>query len=640
MRKFFTLCRPLLGWATALTLLVFGALAFVVEVQHHDGLIRGTQRQGEALGRQLASTIAAPLHQAETGQVVQLVSRVAQEPHVVYVGVFDRMGRPLVLHPQGTRLPIPEGAYPAPPASQPIVREVPLSRSVVSGEQRYPAGESVLDIALPVFAPESFQQQGGVRLGIGLQSVAEGMARTRRQVAQIGVITLLAVLLVSLIVARRTARPLRALLASITSLGQGRPVQWGPETLGGEVGELAEAFDAMARQLSQQREELERANGQLAKQIEELALFKRYHDTILRAITLGVLAVDLEGRVVTCNQAAERIIGHRLPDIRGKSCRDAFGSMQEINTLLWEALLGHETVTPQEIQFVRPDGARVPIEVTTSVLLNDRRPLEVLAVLKDLSSIRELEEQMRRSDRLAALGTLAAGIAHEIKNPLTAIRTFSQLLPEKYQDESFRERFTKIVPQELGRINRIVNDLLQLAKPGRIEPRPVSLRDLLDQAVELHAERLEQAGITVQREFDPVLPRVPGDPDLLYRAFRNLIANAIEAMPQGGTLRVAARGPLPPGGEPTVLAAGPAVEVEVADTGTGIAEGIAGQLFNPFFTTKPKGTGLGLAVTHQIVEEHHGAIRVSSEPGRGSRFIVTLPVSQPARSLRSSEAEG
>jgi signal transduction histidine kinase len=249
-----------------------------------------------------------------------------------------------------------------------------------------------------------------------------------------------------------------------------------------------------------------------------------------------------------------------------------------------------------------------------------------VAVLRDLTPVRQLEEQLRRSDRLAALGTLAAGLAHEIKNPLTSIMTFSRHIARRFDDERFRQRFQSVVPRELERINAIVDGLLRLARPARLVLAPVHLPPLLEQALELYAPQLEARRIRVQRKWSAGVPPVPGDAEHLYQAFLNLVANAIDAMEDegGGTLTV--RFGWPRDGEGVGSALHDRLIVEVADTGGGIKPEETSSVFNPFFTTKSGGTGLGLAIAHKIIEDHGGTVTFRSTPGQGTVFTVALPL--------------
>jgi len=254
--------------------------------------------------------------------------------------------------------------------------------------------------------------------------------------------------------------------------------------------------------------------------------------------------------------------------------------------------------------------------------------------------VRALEDQLRRADRLAALGTVAAGLAHEIKNPLTSLITFTRHLPRRFDDVRFRERFQSVVPRELERINDIVDRLLELARPARLRLTSVRLPALMDRVVELFAAEIEAKPVRVVREYARDLPAVQADEEALYRAVVNLVANALDATGAGGrlTLRVGwsdGAGPRPG----RLPAQGHRVRIEVEDTGSGIPAAAADHVFTPFFTTKQAGTGLGLALTHKIVGDHGGTINFTSRPGAGTTFWVILPLVSEGAAAGGEEAE-
>ena len=234
-------------------------------------------------------------------------------------------------------------------------------------------------------------------------------------------------------------------------------------------------------------------------------------------------------------------------------------------------------------------------------------------------------QRMRQADRLAALGVLAAGMAHEIRNPLSAIKTFVQLLPRKVAKEGFLEKFNRTVPRELERINGLIEDLLELARAPKYCFRSLQLEPLVRQVLDLFDEALLASGVRTEVEFSAELPDVQADPSHLTKAFQNILRNAMQAMPQGGTLRVEgypAKGVMPVSHrqDGRVWAA-----LKFADTGVGMSSDTLANVFNPFFTTKDHGTGLGLAITHKIVTEHGGFIEVLSEPGCGTSFTLHFP---------------
>jgi two-component system sensor histidine kinase HydH len=238
--------------------------------------------------------------------------------------------------------------------------------------------------------------------------------------------------------------------------------------------------------------------------------------------------------------------------------------------------------------------------------------------------VRQLEDRLRRSDRLAAIGELAAGLAHEIKNPLTSLLTFSRHLSRRFEDPEFRQKFQSVVPRELERINGIVERLLELARPAPLTFKPVRLPALLERVLELYGDRLEAQGVQVARVWARDVPAIWADQEALYRAMVNLVANALDAMPRGGRLTLRVGWSEAELGGPR--AAGRRVAVEVEDTGGGIDPADIDRVFNPFFSTKEGGTGLGLALTQKIVEDHGGSIDVRSALGAGAVFRIVLPL--------------
>ena len=259
-------------------------------------------------------------------------------------------------------------------------------------------------------------------------------------------------------------------------------------------------------------------------------------------------------------------------------------------------------------------------------------PSQLIINLHDITDLKKLEARMRQTERLAGLGTLAAGMAHEIRNPLSAIKTFVQLLPRKLDKPSFLEKFHRTVPREVERINRLIEDLLELARAPRYEFEIVDIGSLVDQALDLFEEQLHQNNIHCRIDLPDEVPLVWVDPDQLAKAFNNLILNAIQAMTDGGQLTIRADS-LPPGRSgPSANAKDLAEEAGQSwlslvfqDTGTGIPSEDLKNIFNPFFTTKDAGTGLGLAITHKVITEHGGEIEVESTVGIGSQFIIRLP---------------
>jgi signal transduction histidine kinase len=228
---------------------------------------------------------------------------------------------------------------------------------------------------------------------------------------------------------------------------------------------------------------------------------------------------------------------------------------------------------------------------------------------------------IQRADRLASLGTLTAGLAHEIRNPLVAIKTLTQLLPDRLDDEEFRDQFLKIASGEVDRISLLVNELLNFARPSDPKLEPENMNTILDGMILLVSTETKKKQITVFKSYASELPLIQIDPEQIKQVFLNILLNAISATSENGQIIVKTRSFTKPGGEPYI-------QIEFTDTGCGIPEEHLEDIFNPFFTTKTSGSGLGLSISNQIVQDYSGYIDVESQLGKGSSFFINLPVKQ------------
>jgi len=253
--------------------------------------------------------------------------------------------------------------------------------------------------------------------------------------------------------------------------------------------------------------------------------------------------------------------------------------------------------------------------------------------------LKQSQENLISSEKLASLGTMAAGMAHEIKNPLVSLRTFTQLLPQRFEDEEFRNKFATVVPQEIDKINKIAESLLRFGRPHKPELIQVNLNEILEEILALFDNEARKNNVRITTKLAE-LPKVTADAGQLSQAFVNVILNAIQAMQNGGELTVKTDVgeviKLGPSGaeseEEEEAKPVPVVFVEITDTGIGIPEENLKKIFDPFFTTKEVGgTGMGLPITLRIIEEHHGSIRVKSQVGKGTTFLITLPQAQEGK---------
>ena len=470
------------------------------------------------------------------------------------------------------------------------------------------------------------QKWGTARVGVSKKRMEAQIVQTRSELAALTLVMLLFGGVSAALVARRISKPVQQLAEGAAGIARGDWNQRIEPPTDDEIGRLAIAFNHMVGELAQQRVALENANTELRRGFEDLTDLKSYTDNILASLTTGIVTVDLEGRVVTLNPAAELMTGFFAGEVRGRYCTEVFAHTPDLAELLMETLASRVAQPGVTVTLRRRNGRAMPVELSAAPLRGgESKELGVIGVFRDLTRVRQLEDRLRRSDRLAAIGELAAGLAHEIKNPLTSLLTFSRHLARRFEDPDFRQKFLSVVPRELERINTIVERLLELARPARLTFKPLRLPALLERVLELYGDRLEAQSIRVVRDWRRDVPVVWVDQEALYRALVNLVANALDAMPRGGrlTLRVA-------WSDAETLASARAgtrrVAVEVEDSGTGIEPADLDRIFNPFFSTKEGGTGLGLALTQKIVEDHGGSIDVRSGLGAGALFRIVLPL--------------
>ena len=456
------------------------------EQRQRSAIVQEVEKRALVLAQALASGVADDLVTYNYVSIEQSVKKFSAGPDLVYIFVSDKEGNVAAqfIRDQPLRQLLQQGGTLKP--GEAIVDQVH-----VPATER----ETVYDVKLPVMVEGSSDPWGVIRLGVSLQGMHQEISRTRWQLAGFVVLGLLLGSVASVLLARRIARPIQALIQGVAAVGRGDFGHRIEVTSQDELGQLSTAFNEMSTQLAR---------------------------------------------------------------------------------------------------------------------------------------VRELEERLRRADRLAALGTMAAGIAHDIRNPLTSILIFSQLMSLHHDDPDVREKFNRVVPRELERVQAVIEDMMELARPATMHREPVNLNELLTQVLELYEGQASGQGVKIGREYDQELPLCMADRKRLHRCFGNIVSNAIQAMPSGGDLTVRTaqvstmvfrNAGLPePRGEP-------AIQVTISDSGQGIPADRLSRIFDPFFTTKEKGMGLGMAITHRIIEDHKGTIDVKSEEGLGTTFIVHLPLS-------------
>ncbi len=351
-----------------------------------------------------------------------------------------------------------------------------------------------------------------------------------------------------------------------------------------------------------------------------------YALTVLDSVGDGVIVVSCEGVVTLMNPAAEEMTGRSRRQMQGTAFKDSFASEPVLVEMVERTAASGISLSDQDNVVLNQSSRVIPANATTFPLLRSNgEAIGVILTLRDLTSIRELEAAVRQADRLATLGTLAAGLAHEVKNPLGGIKGAAQLLERELDPDSELHEYPRLMIREAERIDRIIRQLLDLASPRGPRYQPVNLHMVLGDIILLQREAAASRDVSISTGFDPSIPPIMADEAQLTQVFLNLIRNAIEAINDGGRVTVSSR----------VLAEyqlarnegrSRMVAVEVADTGPGIPAENLTKVGTPFFTTKDSGTGLGLAICQKIVAEHRGMLKIDSKPEQGTRISVLLPL--------------
>jgi two-component system, sporulation sensor kinase E len=379
-------------------------------------------------------------------------------------------------------------------------------------------------------------------------------------------------------------------------------------------GMIRDTEENKTRDLRQVSLQLEDAYKKLEERAIQLINIQDYTQSILRSITSGVLTVGPDGSVATANPAAERMLGMSEFEMVPKPIGSLFRYDGGISADVAKVLAGRLPLALRESTLVTANGGEVHVQASTSRMRAvGGTVLGAVVTLEDVSDIKALTDQLIRADRLAAMGELTAGVAHEVRNPLGVIRASVQLLEDAKGDPSRTHEAAEVIKQEIDRLDRVIKALLDFGRPSKPTLVHTDLNEVLQDIVLFTNRFAKQSNVHIVERLDADLPAVHGDPDQLKQVFLNLVTNAVQAMDKtGGTITIETRG------------AGEYVEVSVSDTGPGIAAIDLPKVFDPFFTKRAEGTGLGLTIVHRIIDEHEGHIEVESGPG-GTVFNVTLP---------------
>ena len=344
-----------------------------------------------------------------------------------------------------------------------------------------------------------------------------------------------------------------------------------------------------------------------------LSRIKAFSDNLVDHMPIGLIAMDDDKHITSFNHVAASILNLSTTEVIGKDAGQVIP--KELLQLL-NSLDTDRKVAEKELDCRIHEGNIIPLEASATLLNDDDgKFLGYVLLFKDLSEVRSLRKEIARSQRLVSVGRLAAGVSHEIRNPLSSIKGFATYFKERYRDVPENQQISNLMIQEVDRLNRVVSQLHEFARPITISKKTIQVYPLIEDSLKLIEGQASEADIEIEFSVSPEIDTVCADPDKLNQVLLNLYLNAIEAMEDRGELSVAVTGDK----------ARDRIEIRVSDTGAGIGKDDLAHVFDPYFTTKSSGTGLGLAIVHNIIEAHDGEIQIDSTIGKGTTITISIP---------------
>ncbi len=333
---------------------------------------------------------------------------------------------------------------------------------------------------------------------------------------------------------------------------------------------------------------------------------------IVRNLPVGMVVISSDGKIRFINDVACSLLAIRPKKTEGALARSI---LPESLMSLHQKINREKTVVEKELSLSGMGNAAVPVNVTTTDIVGEEgQHIGFMFILQNLSELRQLEVKVRQREKLAAIGNLAAGIAHEVRNPLSSIRGYATYFGSLFAEGSENRKSAGIMAEEVDRVNRVISELLEFARPSDFKFIKTDIREIIEHTLSLITHEANFAGVKIIKQFNHDLPKLMIDPDRITQVILNILINAIQAMEHGGKLTVEAQQ------EKDMFA------LHISDTGKGISPEEQANMFNPYFTTKKTGTGLGLAIVHKIVEDHGGTVQVRSRQETGTRISIVLPL--------------
>jgi nitrogen fixation/metabolism regulation signal transduction histidine kinase len=597
---FFPLRYRFMLISSLMLILLLGTLALVLGTLQTRTIQGRIENQGLDMARNLAAVSRDYLITYNYVALERLANQMVDISDILYVVFYDKEGRVAGYSRRPdlqNRVLFDEISRKAVAATDPLV--VPRSRD--------DSGRPAMHVAVPVFLPDSQTRWGTIRICLSLDLMQQQIRQTRWTIGILGIMALGAGMLISSWAALQVTRPLGKLVAFTRAVTRGDLTPDIAIHTRDEVEILADNFLFMIEEILAQKKKLE-------DQLKEIQRLQEYTEKVLITMGDGLLAVDMAGRVTTINPAARKIL--EIPDnlpIKSLPVWNLVDPATPMAGYIRGVLADPSGKKQQELGFSTGDRDRVVLVNAGILETSARDAREIIFTVNDITALKRLEAGIRQARRLADLGTLAAGMAHEIRNPLSAIKTFVALLPKKLEKPGFLEKFQQTVPREINRLNTLIEEMLELSRQPRYHLLPTDMKALVAHCKTLLEADFNTQNIFIHTDLPENLGQVQADADQLEKAFINLLQNGAQAMAQGGNIRV------------TGSCDHDWVVLDFEDSGHGMPLDVTEHIFTPFYTTKAKGTGLGLAITHKVITEHGGRITLETREGKGTCFTVRLP---------------
>lgn len=585
-----------------LTLLVVSTATAIHLSQLSRVVVQEAVKQAELIAKQIYAQTSRALQRTPGADPLAalrddpelrsfLDASVGYSPHLLYALVTDHTGT-VLLHTERQKEGKPE---PERPNLDGLLKVDTLSRfsALYTTGRTY---ETVLPMTL------NDRLFGSIRLGVSTTLLRREVTGSLQQSLAVAAVALPLAWLAAMVLAQLTVRPIRAIVGQVDRIRRGEPLEATPVALGGDE------FQELSSQLTRLGRELQ------ADRLSTLSE-KAHLQGVVDQLEDGVIFLNPERHILFFNRAAETVVGLPLERTVGLPIHEVLDPAHPLLPFVDQVLVGSAGIRNATVVLPH-DGRDKEFLVSAFHMEDAHRVMGVAVLLKDLESIKTVQSLVSYSAKLAALGRLTSGVAHEVKNPLNAMMIHVELLKERLEDSGVDvKQSLEVIGSEIRRLDRVVQGFLKFMRPQELTLKPVDLNAMLQSVCALlEAESLSHR-VRFVLELDAALPAVSADEELLRQAFINIVQNAVQAMPSGGAVRIRTR--------PEEV---DWVRVTVTDQGVGIAPEDVDKIFKLYYTSKPGGSGIGLSVVYRIVQLHDGTVEAKSEPGRGTALIVRLPV--------------